>query len=131
MLAECLTINWPKFVETIRGNQRFLLTSHIRPDCDALGSELGMARVLESLDDARNAILVAPEIDDAVTLFVATAPMASPPAASSRARLSSAACSGSRIGGSGFPRGQENCFPGPGLSPRKSRKAGATTMIDR
>lgn len=43
------SINWPKFVEIIRGHQRFLLTSHIRPDCDALGSELGMAGVLQSL----------------------------------------------------------------------------------
>ncbi len=42
-------INWPAFVEIIRANQRFLLTSHIRPDCDALGSELGMCGVLESL----------------------------------------------------------------------------------
>ena len=44
-----MTINWPKFVETINGNNRFLLTSHIRPDCDALGSELGMAGVLDAL----------------------------------------------------------------------------------
>ena len=29
--------------------RRFLLVSHIRPDCDALGSELGMAGVLEAL----------------------------------------------------------------------------------
>ncbi|HTN73766.1 MAG TPA: DHH family phosphoesterase [Pirellulaceae bacterium] len=33
----------------MRSKQRFLLTSHIRPDCDALGSELGMAGVLEAL----------------------------------------------------------------------------------
>jgi bifunctional oligoribonuclease and PAP phosphatase NrnA len=44
-----MSINWPRFVELVRGRQRFLLTSHIRPDCDALGSELGMAGVLESL----------------------------------------------------------------------------------
>lgn len=44
-----MPINWPEFVEVIRSHQRFLLTSHIRPDCDALGSELGMAEVLESL----------------------------------------------------------------------------------
>jgi bifunctional oligoribonuclease and PAP phosphatase NrnA len=42
-------INWPAFVEIIRSNKRFLLTSHIRPDCDALGSELGMCGVLEAL----------------------------------------------------------------------------------
>ena len=43
------SINWPRLTEIIRGHQRFLLTSHIRPDCDALGSELGMAGVLEAL----------------------------------------------------------------------------------
>lgn len=44
-----MTVNWPKFVEIVKSHQRFLLTSHIRPDCDALGSELGMAGVLEAL----------------------------------------------------------------------------------
>jgi phosphoesterase RecJ-like protein len=44
-----MPINWPRFVEIVRTHQRFLLTSHIRPDCDALGSELGMAGVLEKL----------------------------------------------------------------------------------
>jgi bifunctional oligoribonuclease and PAP phosphatase NrnA len=44
-----MTINWHRFAEIIRSHQRFLLVSHIRPDCDALGSELGMAGVLESL----------------------------------------------------------------------------------
>jgi phosphoesterase RecJ-like protein len=44
-----MAINWNRFVEDIRGHQRFVLVSHIRPDCDALGSELGMAAVLRSL----------------------------------------------------------------------------------
>jgi len=44
-----MSINWPRFVEIIRAHQRFLLTSHVRPDCDALGSELGMAGVLDAL----------------------------------------------------------------------------------
>jgi phosphoesterase RecJ-like protein len=43
------TIDWPRFVEIVRSHQRFVLTSHIRPDCDALGSELGLALVLEAL----------------------------------------------------------------------------------
>ena len=42
-------IDWPRFVEVIRTHQRFLLVSHIRPDADALGSELGMAGILEAL----------------------------------------------------------------------------------
>jgi bifunctional oligoribonuclease and PAP phosphatase NrnA len=44
-----MTIDWPRFAEIIRAHQRFLLVSHIRPDCDALGSELGMAAILEAL----------------------------------------------------------------------------------
>jgi bifunctional oligoribonuclease and PAP phosphatase NrnA len=44
-----MTINWLRFTELIRSHQRFLLTSHVRPDCDALGSELGMAHVLEAI----------------------------------------------------------------------------------
>lgn len=44
-----MSINWPRFTELVRSHDRFLLTSHIRPDCDALGSELGMAGLLEAL----------------------------------------------------------------------------------
>jgi phosphoesterase RecJ-like protein len=44
-----MPINWPRFAEIINANQRFVLTSHIRPDCDALGSELGMAGVLRAI----------------------------------------------------------------------------------
>lgn len=44
-----MSINWPAFIETIEQYQSFVLTSHIRPDCDALGSELGMACVLRAL----------------------------------------------------------------------------------
>lgn len=44
-----MAIDWKHFAEVIRAHQRFLLVSHIRPDCDALGSELGMAAILESL----------------------------------------------------------------------------------
>jgi len=43
-----MAIDWSLFVALVETNQRFLLTSHIRPDCDALGSELGMAAVLEA-----------------------------------------------------------------------------------
>jgi phosphoesterase RecJ-like protein len=44
-----MTIDWPAFVEIVHKHNRFVLTSHIRPDCDALGSELGMAGVLKAL----------------------------------------------------------------------------------
>lgn len=42
-------VNWAEFKNIVQSNQRFVLVSHIRPDCDALGSELGMAGVLEAL----------------------------------------------------------------------------------
>src|SRR5687767_12272350 len=44
-----MSIAWPQFVDIVRSNLRFFVTSHIRPDCDALGSELGIAMILESL----------------------------------------------------------------------------------
>ena len=43
------TVDWPRFVEVIGSHQRIMLTTHIRPDCDALGSELAMAAILEQL----------------------------------------------------------------------------------
>jgi phosphoesterase RecJ-like protein len=42
-------IDWPRFVQLVHQSRRFVLTSHVRPDCDAVGSELGMAAVLERL----------------------------------------------------------------------------------
>ena len=49
MADDTMTIRWDRFAEIVRQHNRFLLTSHIRPDCDALGSELGLARVLRAL----------------------------------------------------------------------------------
>jgi len=44
-----MRIDWTPFVEIVRTHQRFVLTSHVRPDCDALGSELAMAEILGTL----------------------------------------------------------------------------------
>jgi len=44
-----MTLAWDKLLSRLRSHQRFILTSHIRPDCDALGSELGMAGILEAM----------------------------------------------------------------------------------
>ena len=41
--------NWPAFVELVHRHQRFVLTTHIRPDGDALGSMMAMTDILESL----------------------------------------------------------------------------------
>ena len=40
---------WQRIISVIESHQHFLLTSHINPDGDALGSELALAEYLESL----------------------------------------------------------------------------------
>ncbi len=42
-------IDWLRFVDLVGGHRRFLLVSHVRPDCDALGSQLALAGMLEQL----------------------------------------------------------------------------------
>jgi phosphoesterase RecJ-like protein len=42
-----MTLDWTPFVDLVRDQQRFLLLTHIRPDGDALGSQLAMADALE------------------------------------------------------------------------------------
>lgn len=44
-----MSVNWKRFADQISYYQSFVLVSHIRPDCDALGSELGMAYVLKQI----------------------------------------------------------------------------------
>lgn len=44
-----MSIDWNRFAEIVRAASKVVLVSHIRPDCDALGSELGMAEILRSL----------------------------------------------------------------------------------
>jgi phosphoesterase RecJ-like protein len=44
-----MTIDWRPFVELVREHESFVLTSHMRPDCDAIGSELALAHALRSL----------------------------------------------------------------------------------
>lgn len=42
-------VDWNRFASVIRAARRIVLVSHIRPDCDALGSQLGMAAILRRL----------------------------------------------------------------------------------
>src|SRR4029077_1559414 len=44
-----MPIDWRPFVELVKQYESFVLTSHMRPDCDAIGSELGLAYALKSL----------------------------------------------------------------------------------
>ena len=44
-----MPLDWTPFVEFIRQPTRFLLLTHVRPDGDALGSQIGMADLLAQL----------------------------------------------------------------------------------
>ena len=44
-----MSIDWDSLAARIHDSSSFILCSHIRPDCDALGSELGMAGILKQL----------------------------------------------------------------------------------
>jgi phosphoesterase RecJ-like protein len=44
-----MRLDWASLLDILRKSERVVLTSHVRPDCDALGSELGLAGILESL----------------------------------------------------------------------------------
>ncbi len=41
-----MPLDWAPFVDLVRRHRRFLLTTHVRPDADGLGSMLGLAEVL-------------------------------------------------------------------------------------
>jgi bifunctional oligoribonuclease and PAP phosphatase NrnA len=53
-----MTIDWAKLSQFIARHDRFLVSSHVRPDADAIGSCLGMAYLLESL--GKQATIVSP-----------------------------------------------------------------------
>jgi phosphoesterase RecJ-like protein len=44
-----MAIAWREFVDLVAANESFVLTTHMRADCDALGSEMAMASALEAL----------------------------------------------------------------------------------
>src|SRR5262245_40907356 len=44
-----MPIDWRPFMKLVNDSQSFVLTSHMRPDCDAIGSEIGLALALRSL----------------------------------------------------------------------------------
>ena len=44
-----MKIHWEPLRQIIQSNQRFVISSHVRPDADAIGSEIGLACILESL----------------------------------------------------------------------------------
>jgi phosphoesterase RecJ-like protein len=47
-LSTNATIDWSALAEIVARHERFVLTSHVRPDADAVGSELGLAGALKA-----------------------------------------------------------------------------------
>ncbi|HZU34801.1 MAG TPA: bifunctional oligoribonuclease/PAP phosphatase NrnA [Gemmataceae bacterium] len=45
-----MALDWAPFVDFVRAGQRFLLTTHVRPDADGLGSMLALAETLRRRD---------------------------------------------------------------------------------
>lgn len=43
-----MAIDWQLFCDLVARHDRFVLTSHVRPDADAVGSEIGLAELLEA-----------------------------------------------------------------------------------
>jgi phosphoesterase RecJ-like protein len=44
-----MSLNWAPFVDFVHRGRRFLLTTHVRPDADGLGSQLALAEALTGL----------------------------------------------------------------------------------
>ncbi len=44
-----MAIDWQPLAEIIGQNRSFMISSHLRADCDAIGSEIALALILESL----------------------------------------------------------------------------------
>src|SRR5437870_1658495 len=44
-----MPLDWKPFVDFVHRHQHFLVTTHVRPDGDALGSQLAMSEALASL----------------------------------------------------------------------------------
>lgn len=44
-----MPLSWQPFVDLVAGANRFLLTTHVRPDPDGIGSMLGLAEALQAL----------------------------------------------------------------------------------
>jgi phosphoesterase RecJ-like protein len=70
-----MTIDWAPLADLIETHDRFLVTTHVRPDGDALGSEVGMAGLLRQKGKDVRVVNVSPTpprydfLDPDATLF--------------------------------------------------------------
>ena len=53
-----MPIDWSPFVEFVRSHQKFLIMTHVRPDGDALGSEIGLACALREMGKTERVAIV-------------------------------------------------------------------------
>src|SRR5262245_20174628 len=52
-----MPLDWSPFVELVRRHRNFLLTTHVRPDGDGLGSMLALANTLEQQGKAARMVV--------------------------------------------------------------------------
>lgn len=71
LIAVPMKIDWTPIREILESNQRFVLSSHVRPDADAIGSELGMTAILEAM--GKSVCIVNPSALPANLKFLDTA----------------------------------------------------------
>lgn len=55
-----MKIDWSVLQQLIATHQVFVITSHVRPDADAIGSEIGLAQVLQALGKTTRIINTSP-----------------------------------------------------------------------
>ena len=80
-----MTIDWTPLADLIETHDRFLVTTHVRPDGDALGSEVGMAGLLRQKGKDVRVVNSSPTpprydfLDPDSTCSSTSAPRSSPP----------------------------------------------------
>jgi phosphoesterase RecJ-like protein len=52
-----MSLDWSTFVEFAHSHQQFLLLTHVRPDADALGSQIGMADALSQIGKSARTVI--------------------------------------------------------------------------
>ncbi|HET6425680.1 MAG TPA: bifunctional oligoribonuclease/PAP phosphatase NrnA, partial [Planctomycetaceae bacterium] len=55
-----MKIDWSPLQQLIATHQVFVITSHIRPDADAIGSEIGLAQMLQTLGKTTRIVNTSP-----------------------------------------------------------------------
>ena len=55
-----MTLDWTPFRQLLDTQQTFLITSHVRPDADAIGSEVALASLLKQLGKTTRIVNVSP-----------------------------------------------------------------------